>query len=354
MSKKDPKSDGKKAARECPDDGRIVEWVDGAHERARTVAPPVRRCDWSRDRLTEAVARSEAFAGDRDLAARVVEVAQPCFFEAGQDLMTQGMMHDDATYLIVQGMVEILIDGWAVDQRVSRQLVGEMEALDLFQKRHATVHATSDVLALRIRGEDLFRIQRRFPLIWRNIAMDFALRLQRRSEPIGDPSTGRPVVFIGSSTESKGLVGSVVQRLDQDAVELAPWDDGVFSPGKHYLESLSRQAARSDFAVFVAIGDDFVESRNATFEVPRDNIIFELGLFMGAIGHDRVYLILGRKQEQMIKLPSDLDGVAPLDLELVDEDGCQATDEHLNEVTDKLKKLFDLHGIRRRYRPPGL
>ena len=49
------------------------------------------------------------------------------------------------------------------------------------------------------------------------------------------------------------------------------------------------------------------ESRGKPWPVPRDNVIFELGLFMGRLGKERAILMEPRDED--VKLPSDLAGV---------------------------------------------
>ena len=53
--------------------------------------------------------------------------------------------------------------------------------------------------------------------------------------------------------------------------------------------------------------DDMVISREATLTAPRDNVVFELGLFMGALGHVRTFLI--RPVQEDLKIPTDLAGL---------------------------------------------
>ena len=56
--------------------------------------------------------------------------------------------------------------------------------------------------------------------------------------------------------------------------------------------------------------DDEVVSRNEKSDAPRDNVILELGLFMGALSHERTFMIIPREYD--IKVPTDLRGLTSL------------------------------------------
>jgi len=116
-----------------------------------------------------------------------------------------------------------------------------------------------------------------------------------------------PSVFIGSSTEGLDVAREVELQLQRDAVTTI-WKDGVFSLGDATLESLMKVLDQFDFAVMVLSPDDLVESRSESYASPRDNVLFELGLFMGKIGRSRVFIV--RELDVNLKLPSDLAGIA--------------------------------------------
>jgi hypothetical protein len=65
-----------------------------------------------------------------------------------------------------------------------------------------------------------------------------------------------------------------------------------------------------DFGVFLFTAADRIESRGVRSEAARDNVIFEYGLFLGAIGPDRTYGLVQDLQRKKVKLPSDLEGVS--------------------------------------------
>jgi hypothetical protein len=62
-----------------------------------------------------------------------------------------------------------------------------------------------------------------------------------------------------------------------------------------------------DFAILVLSPDDIVQSRNDSNLGPRDNVIFELGLFMGRLGRERTFAVHQRNAH--VKIPTDLSGV---------------------------------------------
>lgn len=118
----------------------------------------------------------------------------------------------------------------------------------------------------------------------------------------------RPYVFIGSSTEGLDAAKAVQANLEH-AAETHIWSQGLFGLSGGSLESLVKATEKFDFAILLLTPDDLTTCRGQENSSPRDNVIFELGLFIGAIGRDRVFIIVDR--EAQIKLPSDLAGITP-------------------------------------------
>lgn len=118
-----------------------------------------------------------------------------------------------------------------------------------------------------------------------------------------------PRLFIGSSSEGREVAHNLQFVLeDRGVCEADMWDQSVFTPGAYTLDSLLDAAARSDYAVLVASPDDVTTSRGDTQASIRDNIIFEFGLFIGALGRERTYLLATGE----VKLPTDILGVTRL------------------------------------------
>ncbi len=117
-------------------------------------------------------------------------------------------------------------------------------------------------------------------------------------------SSKKAKVFIGSSTEGKKVAKALKLELG-DVATSTIWSEGVFGIGKNYLESLTDALSNYEFAILVLTPDDEAQVRAAEVRLPRDNVLFELGLFMGQYGKKRVFVV----QEETTKLLSDFEGI---------------------------------------------
>ena len=117
----------------------------------------------------------------------------------------------------------------------------------------------------------------------------------------------RPRVFIGSSAEQLDTAYAVQQNLEYDC-EPTVWTQGVFRLSSNTLDDLLRTLEKTDFGIFVFAPDDIAIIRGQQHEATRDNIIFELGLFIGRLGKRRTFFILPREVGSGFRLPSDLVG----------------------------------------------
>lgn len=84
----------------------------------------------------------------------------------------------------------------------------------------------------------------------------------------------------------------------------------MFGPSRIPLEDLIRQTREADFALFVFGPDDKIASRYQEHAAPRDNVIFEMGLFLGRLGRDRVFMV--KDHDVDLKIPTDLVGLRPI------------------------------------------
>ena len=117
----------------------------------------------------------------------------------------------------------------------------------------------------------------------------------------------RPYVFIGSSSEGHRSAEAIQANLEL-ACDSVIWSQNVFGLSEGTLESLVDVAEDFDFAILVVTADDLVTSRGQQQPAPRDNILLEIGLFIGALGRRRTFVVVDTASA--IKLPSDLAGVS--------------------------------------------
>jgi predicted nucleotide-binding protein len=96
----------------------------------------------------------------------------------------------------------------------------------------------------------------------------------------------KPRVFVGSSSEGREIANALHANL-QDVAEVTVWDQDIFRPSEYFLEALLRALESVDFGVFVFSQDDEVVMRGTSSSTVRDNVVFELGLFVGRLGRKR-------------------------------------------------------------------
>ena len=116
----------------------------------------------------------------------------------------------------------------------------------------------------------------------------------------------RPRIFIGSSGEAIDICSALQQEFDRD-FEVTVWDQDVFRLAYDALDSLLAALDSSDAGVFVLRPDDVTESRGQSSSTVRDNVIFELGMFIGRLGRDRSFILTPNRST--LHLPSDLSGI---------------------------------------------
>ena len=114
----------------------------------------------------------------------------------------------------------------------------------------------------------------------------------------------KDTLFIGSSSEGLSTAQAIKKKFDAE-MDVTLWNEGVFKMNASYLESLLRASNSFDFAILVFTPDDLVTSRSQTQSVPRDNVIFEHGLFLGRLGPNRAFIVC----EETTKVLSDYAGI---------------------------------------------
>src|SRR5687767_9580315 len=123
----------------------------------------------------------------------------------------------------------------------------------------------------------------------------------------------KPHIFLGSSGQQEKLLLALTRGL-QDVAQVEPWTTS-FNPGTTTLERLLELTRQVDFAAFVFARDDWTTpSPAASPETeggqasPRDNVVFEAGLFGGVLGMRRTFIL----HANGAKLPTDLLGLTSI------------------------------------------
>lgn len=116
-------------------------------------------------------------------------------------------------------------------------------------------------------------------------------------------------LFIGSSSEGLPIAKQLKEKVDfecGDWIHSEVWNEGsVFNLNKNALDSLVKASRKFDYGVLVATKDDIVKSRDSEKMAPRDNVMLEMGMFLGSLGLTRAFLLV----EEESKLPTDYNGV---------------------------------------------
>lgn len=149
----------------------------------------------------------------------------------------------------------------------------------------------------------------------------------------------KPRLFIGSSKEGVDIALAIQQNLRHDA-ENTVWSQGVFDLSVTTLDSLLEILERSDLGVFVLSPDDIAQIRGKESLAARDNVIFELGLFIGKLSKIKCFMLIPDGDTDL-HLPTDLVGMTPATYEAnrSDENMEAATGPACQQIRKAIKKL---------------
>jgi hypothetical protein len=148
----------------------------------------------------------------------------------------------------------------------------------------------------------------------------------------------KPKLFIGSSTEGRQVADAIHVELQSEA-ECIVWTQGVFGLSESNVQSLMKQVHTSEFGFFVFSPDDAVRIRGRLFSAPRDNVVYELGLFSGALGPERCFFATPESTD--IHLPTDLLGMTAgwYETERRDKNMQAAVGPFCTKVRNKIREL---------------
>src|SRR5262249_2874132 len=149
----------------------------------------------------------------------------------------------------------------------------------------------------------------------------------------------KPRIFLGSSAQQAKLLQALTRGLE-DVAQVEPWTTS-FNPGTTALERLLELAHEVDFAAFVFGRDDWTTNSPPASDPaapgqasPRDNVVFEAGLFGGTLGMRRTFIL----HPSGAKLPTDLLGLTTV------RPGGATTAAELKAVCQKIRKAIESEG----------
>lgn len=118
-------------------------------------------------------------------------------------------------------------------------------------------------------------------------------------------------IFIGSSKEGLDVARKIKAALKFDA-HVDTWADGLFDrPSQAYIEVLENILDNYEYGIFVFTPDDKIFTRGRISQIPRDNVIFEYGMFLGRHSRRKAFFIIPRGVD--IKIMTDVLGITSLD-----------------------------------------
>ena len=291
-------------------------------------------------RLLAAIQSQKICLGDQSIAAAFVDSVEVLEIKSGDSIINENA-HDNDVYFILAGTFAILIKGHEIRTRTVNDCVGEMSAIDPSLIRSATVMAKETSIVAKVSEPDFIKIADEHPKLWRFVSQELAKRLNQRNLLVRQPND-KPQLFIISSKEALTIAQDIKASLQHNDVSVQIWTDGVFFLSGYALEALEYAVDESDFAIAIAQPDDTTTSRGIENKTARDNVIFELGLFMGKLGRRRTILFQPAGQE--LKLPSDLQGLTAASYKVGITEDIQAL---LATSCNQIRKLVQELGVRK-------
>lgn len=154
----------------------------------------------------------------------------------------------------------------------------------------------------------------------------------------------KPRIFLGSSGQQTALLDGLAQGLG-DIADVEPWT-GTFNPGSTTLGRLVDLTHEVDFAAFIFARDDWTSVGQAPLSdgqaAPRDNVVFEAGLFGGVLGMERTFIL----HADGAKLPTDLLGLTCVRYgEIAKADEVAAVNQKLRKAIEDLGVLSRIEGL---------
>ena len=154
-------------------------------------------------------------------------------------------------------------------------------------------------------------------------------------------NNSKPRIFIASSEKNINIANAVQVNLSNyKNSRLAVWNQGTFGPSEYFLQSILKELEKVDFGIFIFAADDLILRKDTKIKTVRDNVLFELGMFVAKLGKERNFIIM--PNDKGIEIASDLQGINILTYTEYEEDEIY---QALGPACDKINKEIVSIGV---------
>ena len=285
-------------------------------------------------RLIDLLQGQVLLCGDATVAREIAAGATVRELLPGEMLIRQGGTDNDI-FFVLSGRFRVFVNGREVASRYAGEHLGEMAIVDPSLRRTATVIASEQSVVAQLDEKTFLSLADKTPRLWRRLSLVLSQRLNERKKFHAEPNS-RAILFVGSSKEHLRVAESVKAGIPDGLASVNLWSEGVFGASSFPVDDLETQVAIADFALLVAGADDRVSSRGIESDAPRDNVIFELGLFMGALSRSRTFVLVPKGAK--VKIPTDLLGLNCLQFDAAATDPVGSVESAVKELVEIIAK----------------
>ena len=264
--------------------------------------------DSGRRLMIECLSRQWLLREDETIAMYMADHAELRELAAGEVLIRQGDAETDV-YFILTGRLVILVDQQEVAVRIAGQHVGEMALIDPSLPRTATNIAAEPTVVAKVSESVFAPVADANPRIWRALGAELSRRLNQQGSFLSTPNR-IPHLLIRSSSDCIAFAEALAAAIPPEMATVKICAREIFDADHFPIEELEAQLRVADFAALVAPNDHRALERSESSNAVRDNIVFEVGLLMGALSRHRTYLFA--PEGTSLGIPTDLLGLTPL------------------------------------------
>jgi predicted nucleotide-binding protein len=149
-------------------------------------------------------------------------------------------------------------------------------------------------------------------------------------------------IFIGSSTQGLEYANEIKKYFDKNALYDAHVWTSEFPDNQITLDCLEKALQNFQYSIFVFTPDDTItigkNGSKTEKKIPRDNVIFEYGLFYGKYSRTKTFLVLPCDYETTMKTMSDIKGLNPHTYTDDSENKLNAVTTACNSIIEEIKK----------------